>query len=130
MSKTSDLKLIDRAFATIEYELDNRDGYNWGKFIAEIRQGEKAHRSSWSLGFAGGTKTNGLTVSQSIKLFAVTIITDSRKLDAADFLHIRTDHFYGYAFAREYRDVLLKALKDFDLDALRALDYAELNKAA
>ena len=133
LSKAATLKLIDKAFTAIEYELDNRDSYNWDKFITEIRQGEKAHRNTWSVGFNGGTKANGLTVAQSVKLFAVRIIVDyldeSQKLDAANFLHIRTDHFYGYAFANEYRAHLLKALKDFDLAVLRALDYAELNKA-
>lgn len=134
LSKAATLKLIDRAFTAIEYELDNRDSYHWDKYLAEIRQGEKRHRDTWSVGFAGNTKINGLTVAQSVKLFAVRIIVDyldtAQKLDAADFLHIRTDHFYGYAFANEYREHLLKALKDFDLTALRALDYAELNKAA
>lgn len=133
MTKTESIRLIDKAYAELAYQVGEREARGWNAYIDQIKREEKDHRGTWSVGFAGNTKQNGLTLAQSVRLFALRTIVqylEGDSLDAKDYLHIRTSHYFAYALATEYGVSVRKALDKFNLAEILALDYAELNKAA
>ena len=128
MTKRQDLQLIDKAFYALERALESKADRDWRTYFQQNVEEEKGHRR-----FGSGFGANGITRNQAAKLFCVRQIAQYLNGDPApktdDIFSLRLSIYYAYALAARYPEQITAALEPFDLQALLALDYAELNKA-
>lgn len=127
MNKRTDLALIDTAFSALERALASSGDF--ATFYEQNLKEERGHRN-----FGRGFGANAITAPQAARLFCVRQIAeylnDERTPDVANIFHHRLSNYQAYALVANYRERVVKALEPFDLQALLALDYAELNKVA
>lgn len=115
-------KLIDRAYAA----LDENTGHYRDKIYNLAAAGERAHRRV--TGVPGGYQCS---VATAAKLFTVRWLvryaTYTREVPTVqELLSMRDDAALAAMVAENYREEILKALHDFDLEQLLALDYVAL----
>jgi hypothetical protein len=127
MNKTDALKAIDKAFFEIERACESSS--NWQRYLKLHRQEEKGHRR-----FCPDHVRCGLTLGQSVKLFAVKEIFEcitgtQYRPSAEEFFHVRGSIFAVWSI---YEDRKEKLNASISADAARlwlaSIDYAELNK--
>lgn len=127
MSKREDLTLIDKAFYALQNALASKGDFD--TFYNQNLSEERGHRR-----FGQGFGANGITAPQAARLFCVyqiaEYVKDQTAPDVANIFHFRLSNYQAYALVANYKERIVKALEPFDIDALLALDYAELNKAA
>lgn len=131
MSKTSDLQLIDKAFYALERALESKADRDWRTYYQQNLDEEKDHRRF--LSFAPNIP-HGITRNQAAKLFCVLQVVQylngDKEPKVEDIFSLRLSIYMASALVTRYRELIISALAPFNLQALLALDYAELNKAA
>lgn len=127
MSKRTDLVLIDKAFNTLEHALASKNDF--ATFYEQNLKEERGHRN-----FGRGFGANAISAPQAARLFCVRQIAEylngDPAPDVANIFHHRLSSYQAYALVANYRERIAQSLEPFDLQALLALDYAELNKVA
>lgn len=117
-------KIIDRAYNDL-YVLSN---ITWTPYREEIfklnREDEKRHR------FNRCSSEFEASINDCAKLFTVKNIAESllnrEKYKIKDLINIRKSCLYAQSVVENYRDKILKAWKDQDLNYLANLDYISL----
>lgn len=120
-------KIINDTWQKMEYVLNNQSISHYAdRYYEQNLQEEKDHSK-----FMSRYGSRGMTIPQAARLFCVRQIAEYLKepkktLDAKDFISYRQSIFWAYSLANTYRAELTEALKGVDLDAILALDYADL----
>lgn len=123
------MKVIKDVSDKLAYALDN---IKWGQmytaYLNENRDEEKRHDRR-----RPASVPRGLSIMDAARLFAVQQIvnyyTGEKAPDLAGYTHMRHSVFSAYSLVAQYHDEIGVALAGVDLDAIKALDYAELQKA-
>lgn len=117
-------KIIDRAYSDL-YILSN---ITWTPYREEIfklnREDEKRHR------FNRCSSEFEASINDCAKLFTVKYIAEHllnrEKFKVKDLINIKKSCLYAQSVVENYKDKILKAWKDQDLNYLANLDYISL----
>lgn len=117
-------KLIDRAYTALDRLNDVNIRRYRDKIYDLAAAGERQHRR-------GIGQTYHCSIATAAKLFTVRWLvryaTYTREVPTVqELLTMRDDAVLAAMVAENYRDEILKALHDFDLEQLLALDYVAL----
>jgi len=129
MSKTEQLKLIDRAFNALPQIFHGFQTIGEKLFNMNL-EAERQHRRS----FSGRSTPKGFSANAAARLFTVRHLTEAlekpERYTVTDILHIRTECLFAQAYANENRAAILEAWDAAGIDraAVLAVDYSELMK--
>lgn len=129
MTKKEQIKLIGRAFDRLDYALGQVSRGQYGsKLFKMIQAEERQHRRS----FGGHDRAWGLSIAEASRLFyarsLVCYLSGDTLPRLQDYLWTRESDFLAGALVSEYPEELKKAIHGLDLEAIKAVDYAELVK--
>lgn len=119
---------IEKAFDKLGF-LNN---ITWTPYLNELfkmnRKAEAEHRN-WGFEFEK-YHPNASTTSQCARLFCVIDIAKAllnvERFKIKDYLHVKKSCIYAQSLAENYRDEILKAWQDEDLNELSNFDYCFL----
>ena len=122
-------KQVKDASDKLAYTLDN---IKWGQmyttYLNENKEEEKRHDRC-----RPASVPRGMSIMDAARLFAVQQIIEyyqgKAAPDLAGYTYMRKTVFTAYSLVAQYRNEIGAALVGVDLDAIKALDYAELQKA-
>ena len=120
-------ELINSTWQKMEYVLNNQSISHYADHYFKQNLDEERDHAN----FMSKYGSRGMTIPQAARLFCVKQIAEylkdkKQKLDAKDYIGLRPSVFWAYSLANTYRAELTEALKGVDLDAILALDYADL----
>ena len=125
MTKSEQLKLIDRAFNTLPQIFHHYKTIGEKLFQMNL-EAERHHRQVWR------SAPRNFSANAAARLFTVKHLTESLEkpelYTVTDILHIRIECLFAQAYATKHRAAILDAWDAAGIDraAIMAIDYAEL----
>jgi len=120
------VKKINQAYDKLRF-LDNITWTSYREDLLEMnKKDEKKHRSGDWYEF----HKNSASITECSKMFVVTNIAESllnkNKYTIRDLIRIRKSCLYAQSVVDNYKDKILEAWKDEDIEYLSKLDYVSL----